>query len=337
MIQLIRNALLPFFLLAAAIVISSYFIINSDSFREMPDLLAMASTVDLTLLIPIIYFLFIRKTTIPKVTLIPVFVVSYLIASALLPAEHHQTLSFIKLVIPVIELGVITFIIYNIRNIAKAYKKENRQQNLGFVETVHRATANAFGEGAVAKVFATEISIFHYALFGWKKQTEAPSLHFTYHKENGYVAFMTVIAFALIAETTIFHIWLSSWSIVAAWILTGISIYSSFFLLGDFNAARKRPTYFSEMGLELRVGLRWRATIPLDQIDLITFRTPDQEKEDFANLGLTLEGNTVIDFKSEITAEGLYGLKKKFTKLAIHLDDKVAFKAELEQRRAEQL
>ena len=336
MIQIIRNTLLPFFLLAAAIVVSSYFIINSQSFREMPDLLAMASTVDLTLLIPIIYFLFIRKTTIPKVTLIPVFIISYLIASALLSAEHHQTLSIIELAIPVIELGAISFIIYNIRNIAKAYKKEHRQQNLGFVETVHRATANAFGEGTVAKVFATEISIFHYALFGWKRQPEAPSDHFTYHKENGYVAFMAVIFFALIAETAIFHIWLSSWSIIAAWILTAISIYSSFFLLGDFNAARKRPTYFSEKGLELRVGLRWRATIPLDQIELIAFRTPDKEKEDFANLVLTLEGNTVIDLYSEIQVEGLYGLKKKCTKLCIHLDDKAGFKAELDKRRAGQ-
>jgi uncharacterized membrane protein YhdT len=61
MIQVIRNTLLPFFLLAAAIIVSSYFIINSQSFMEMPDLLAMASTVDLTLLIPIIYFLFIRR------------------------------------------------------------------------------------------------------------------------------------------------------------------------------------------------------------------------------------------------------------------------------------
>ncbi|MFT7382114.1 MAG: putative membrane protein YhdT [Roseivirga sp.] len=61
MIQVIRNTLLPFFLLAAAIIVSSYFIINSQSFMEMPDLLAMASIVDLTLLIPIIYFLFIRR------------------------------------------------------------------------------------------------------------------------------------------------------------------------------------------------------------------------------------------------------------------------------------
>jgi ABC-type multidrug transport system fused ATPase/permease subunit len=337
MIQVIRNTLLPFFLLAAAIIVSSYFIINSQSFREMPDLLAMASTVDLTLLIPIIYFLFIRKTTIPKVTLIPVFIISYLIASVLLPAEHHQTLSIIEFAIPVIELGAISFIIYKIRNIAKAYKKEHGQRNLGFVETIHRATANAFGEGTVAKVFATEISIFHYALFGWNRQLEAPSNNFTYHKENGYVSFMAVIVFALIAETAIFHIWLSSWSLLAAWILTAISIYSSFFLLGDFNAARKRPIYFSDKGLELRIGLRWRATIPIDEIELVTFRTPDKEKEDFANLVLTLEGNTVIYFKSEIKAEGLYGLQKKFKRLSIHLDDKVGFKAELEQRLASKI
>ncbi len=334
MTQALRNSLLPFFLLAAGIITASYFIINSAQFKEMPSLLAMASTLDITLLIPGIYFLFIRKSTIPKVTVIPVFVLSFITASILLPKEHQQTLSVIEYAIPVIELFVVGFIVYNVRKTIKAYQlQKGRNEHLGFIEIVNQATENAFGKGVLANVLATEISIFNYALFGWKKKVETKNpTYFTYHKENGYIAFMVTIALVLIAETVILHIWLASWSNVVAWVLTGISIYSSFFLIGDLNAARLRPIFFTDEGIVFRAGLRWRTTVSYSQIEAVEFKTPDKENEEFQNFALTGDPNVLLTFNTEIDAKGLYGLSKTFTKLAIHLDDKLGFKAEIEKR-----
>ncbi|WP_421977274.1 hypothetical protein [Roseivirga seohaensis] len=334
MTQALRNSLLPFFLLAVGIITASYFIINSAQFKEMPSLLAMASTLDVTLLIPGIYFLFIRKSTIPKITVIPVFVLCFITASILLPKEHQQTLSVIEYAIPVIELFVIGFTIYNIRKIVKAYNLQKGESgHLGFIETVNQATENAFGKGVFANVLATEISIFHYAILGWKKKVEAETAkHFSYHRENGYVAFMVTITLALIAETVILHIWIADWNSILAWILTGISIYSSFFLMGDLNAARLRPIFFTDEGIVFRAGLRWRTKVLYSQIETLEYRTPDKEKEIFQNFALTGDANVLLTFNTDISAKGLYGLSKTFTKLAIHLDDKLGFKAEIEKR-----
>lgn len=332
---LTRN-ILPFLLTAAAVLTCSWYIVQSEAFAQRPDLMAFASTVDLTLIIPVAYFLFIRKTKIPKVTIIPVFVLSMVAAYQIIPNENHQTLDYLKLALPIFELGVMSIMIWNIRKTFLAYKAQKRSvRRQGFLETVHQAAAKAYGPGAFANVLATEVSMFHYAIIGWNPMKEAPKgQQYTYHKDNGYTAFFAVAIFAVVVETAVLHLLLMQWSLTAAWILTGLSIYSLFFVIGDFNAIRKRPIYLSDEAIKVRVGFRWRMDIPFEMIESITLRTPDKEKEEFANLILAGEANVAIKLKEEMTAEGLYGIKKRLDRLAIHIDDKHGFKAAVEERMA---
>ncbi len=335
MTKVLTRSLLPFVLLALAVITATWFVINSAAFAERPDLMSMASTIDLTLLIPVIYFLCIRKSRIPNITVVPVFVLSMVLASQLIPSDYHQTLDYVKYLIPVVELSVISFILFNLYKTFRAYDHEKREQKKrqGFLETVTEATTKAYGQGAFANAFATEISVFHYAVIGWNPQIEAPrGDRYTYHKESGYFAFLGVVLFALVAETAVFHLLLMQWSNVAAWILTALSIYSLFFVLGDFNAIRKRPIYFTEEGIKVRIGLRWRVFIPFEEIESVELRIPDKEKEEFANFIVAGEANTVINLKSEVTAKGLYGFKKTFTMLALGMDNRHDFEAKLNER-----
>jgi hypothetical protein len=298
----------------------------------------MASTIDLTLLIPLIYFLCIRKSTIPKFTVVPVFILSIVLAYQLIPEGYQQTLGYVQYVLPLVELFVVGSIIYTVRKTFKAYdaEKKSRSKRRGFLETVHEATQKAYGKSVFANAFATEIAIFHYAIIGWNPTIEAPKGdRFTYHKENGYYAFFAVILFAVVVETFVLHFFLAQWSNVAAWILTGLSIYSLFFVFGDFNAIRKRPMYFKEDGLMVNISLRWRVFIPFEQIASVELRSPDAETEEFANFILFTEANTVINLQSELTAQGLYGLKKKFTMLALSMDDRNTFAQKLTERLSE--
>ncbi|WP_339694104.1 hypothetical protein [uncultured Roseivirga sp.] len=61
-------------------------------------------------------------------------------------------------------------------------------------------------------------------------------------------------------------------------------------------------------------------------------QTLDKDKEDFQNFSLTGDTNILLTLNTEVNAKGLYGLSKTFTKLAIHLDDKLRFKTEIEKR-----
>ena len=327
MTRVLTRSILPFILLAATVFTATWFVVNSEAFAERPSLFALASTIDMVLIVPFVYFLLIRKTKIPKITIAPVVILSLLGARQLIPAEHRQAIHFIETLLPLIELFIIGTILYNGRKVFRAYAAEKKKGVVkGFVEVVNEATHMAYGKGPFANALATEISLFHYAILGWGPQIEAPKTNrFTYHKDNGYYAFLAVALFALVVETAVLHLLLIQWSSVAAWILTGLSIYSLFFVFGDLNAIRKRPVYVKDGNLNLRIGLRWRVTIPVAEIESIALRTPDKEKEEFANLIVAGEANTVLTFKSEIEARGLYGIRKKFNTLAIYLDQKQEF------------
>ena len=89
------------------------------SFEEQRDVLSIGVSIDIALLLPIIYFLIIRKSTIPKLTLVPVFILSLLLAYQIVPVEHHNTLSYIEYLLIPVELTVIGLLIYYVIKIGR--------------------------------------------------------------------------------------------------------------------------------------------------------------------------------------------------------------------------
>jgi hypothetical protein len=105
-----------------------------------------------------------------------------------------------------------------------------------------RESATAILGPVAGTALAYEISLIWLALFGWRRRHDAPpESSFSYHRNSGYVHFAIAILIALVIETFAVHFLLRLWSPVAAWILTAISIYSGFWIVGDLQAARLRP------------------------------------------------------------------------------------------------
>ena len=65
------------------------------------------SSVDLALIIPLVYFLFIRKTSIPKITVVPVFILSLTLAFQIIPSNYHNTLSIFEMMVAPLEMAII--------------------------------------------------------------------------------------------------------------------------------------------------------------------------------------------------------------------------------------
>jgi hypothetical protein len=76
------------------------------------------------------------------------------------------------------------------------------------------------------------------------------------------------------------------------------------------------------------------ATIPLSEIKEIKISKKSFTKEDnilrFALLGELESHNVLIEVHNEQTLHGLFGIKKPFTKLALHVDKDAAFKTYIE-------
>src|SRR6056297_2889248 len=91
-------------------------LLMKSPFLNGNDALNLAITADLLLTVPLVYFLLIRKSKIPKTTVIPVMIIGLLVGSYFLPKENQTYLELFKnWFLPVIELSILTFVIIKVR------------------------------------------------------------------------------------------------------------------------------------------------------------------------------------------------------------------------------
>jgi hypothetical protein len=98
----------------------------------------------------------------------------------------------------------------------------------------------------VLSIVVNELSTVRYGLLFWLGGPEVRpgQKSFTTHRESGYAAVWTVLLFVLLIETVGLHFLLWRWSPVAAFIATGLSIYSIVFFVADLASMAKRPIVF---------------------------------------------------------------------------------------------
>jgi len=304
------------------------FIAKTSLFQMNPNNLAIGITFDLLLTAPFIYFLLIRKTSIPKTTVVPFLILGVIICSIILPQENQHYLSLFKTwILPLVELSVLSYVIYNIRKGIKSYKQK-KDLSFDFFTTLKNTCYEILPKNVVIPV-VTEIAVFYYGFIYWKKR-ELKENEFSYHKDSGTITLLIAIIFIVAIETVVFHILLAKWSNLAAWILTFLSIYSGIQLFGFLKSMFKRPISIENGKLFLRYGIMNEAIIDLKDIDSIEISSKDielnKETRKLSFLGELESHNIIIRLKEENTLIGLYGMKRKFKNLAFYVDDKIEFK-----------
>lgn len=293
--------------------------------------LATGITYDLLLTSPLVYFLLIRKRSIPNITVIPVFIIGLVVASLIIPAQHASHLSFAKsYVLPLVELTVFSIVITKVVKTVRTFKSHaHSNDSPDFLNILRETAGEVIPSRKVATLFSIEISMLYYALFSWKKRTLKPN-EFSIYKDNASLATFGAIIFILLVETVVLHFLLIQWSAVVAWILFGLSIYTVLQLLGHVKAIIKRPALIANRTLQLKYGLFGDANIPLALIDRVEATTADIEIEGktVENLSL-LKGieshNLAIHFKEPVTITKAYGMPKSCDVLLISIDQKQEF------------
>ncbi|WP_378172117.1 hypothetical protein [Aquimarina sp. SS2-1] len=314
---------IPTLIIGAMILIS-----KSSVFLSNPNGLSVGITVDLLLTVPLIYFLLIRKTRIPKTTVIPLMVIGFLVCTLIIPAQNQYYLELFKTwVLPVIELSVISYVIYNVRNAIKRYNTY-KNESVDFFTTLKTTCNEILPKPLVAPV-VTEIAVFYYGFIYWKKR-KLKENEFSYHKDSGTVALLIAIIFIIAIETVVLHMLLAKWSTVTAWILTFLSIYSGIQLFGFLKSMYKRPISITNDQLILRYGMMGETIITIANIDSIDVSSSEielnKETRKLSFLGELESHNVIIRLKKKNTLTGLYGIKRNYKNLVFYIDKKDAFK-----------
>jgi hypothetical protein len=308
------------------------FISNSTIFNINPHAVSIGITLDLILTVPLLHFFLIRKTSLPKITILPFFIIGLLVATIILPAENQQLLHFSKTwILPIVELVVLLIVVLKVREAISNYN-HNKELAVDFF-TALKSICSKLLPGYMAIFLASEIAVIYYGFIRWRK-IKTSKHEFTYHKHSATMGLLITLIFLVLAETTIMHLLIAKWSLLIAWILTALSIYTSVQLLGFLKSIPLRPISITNDKVFLRYGILSETTVTIENIEsvdisnkFITFDTVTRSLSPFRNI----EGhNVIIRLKEENVISGLYGINRKFRILALHVDNKDEFKRQID-------
>ena len=294
---------ISFALPALAIVALAMVVFRSAVYAQHPDVLAWAFTFDLTITIPLLYYvLFIRDGLKPVSTVIPVVVICAVIARAVVPHDQQQFLRQLKYLTAPLDLIAL------------------------FLVARSLARGRGSGNNVVDRLIASEIAILRYGIVSWRKP-DAPG--FTVHRRNDWATIVVCFIVAIAAESLGVHLLVQHWSPTVAWVITALDLYGILWLLGDYHALRLLPTTIEDGVLHLRYGLRWTADIPLPNIAAVKPAPADWKRKGVMKVAMLDEPRLLIELREPVTAYGLAGLKRTVDAIAILPDDPEGFEAAL--------
>jgi hypothetical protein len=301
----------------------SFFIVRTSAYAENVDLLSLAVTLDILLLIPGAYFLLAVALGWRRLTVIPVFVLSLISAHLLLPEAGESYLRMAELGLAPIELALLVFLTIRVRQIRRGYR-EAKGPEAEFQHTLEGVLADILDHPRLVQILASELSFIHYGLFAWRNRPRYTTTDeiFTSHQKSGLGLIAGVFLVLIAIETPVVHYFISLKFPVLAWVVTAFGLYAVVFILGDLNACHWRPIRIRSGNLEINTGLRWRCTIPLSEIERVEATTFDiEDKEGLLNAAVIGNQNLLITLRSTHSAAGIYGFTREFDRLAVSVDE----------------
>jgi hypothetical protein len=317
------------FILPLLIILSSFIIAKSAMFLDHASELSIGVTLDLILLLPLFYFLAIRKTKIPKTTVVPVFIIGVVIGTYILPENGQFLLSNVKTwVIPIVEISVVTVVVLKVRKVIRMFRAQN-DTDFDFYSILKTVTSEMMLKRLSVAV-STEIALFYYGFINWKSPKLSQN-QFTNHKNSSGRSLLYAVIFLILVESVALHLLLDQWSTIAAWILTGLTVYSGVQIFGFARSLNKRPiTVDLEEGLiKLKFGILAETEVAISNIKNIEESTNEIEKDSevkmLSPLGQMDNHNLIIHLNEPHILHGIYGIKKEYTSIAVNVDNKDRF------------
>ena len=279
--------------------------------------------VDFVLSVPLLYLALVWRSAIPRVSVVPVFLVGVGLASLLVPDQHQSWLQFVRgWVVPGIELGVVALVAARLVALRRAYRHEAVGRR-DVMETLRAASRSLLPSG-ISHLLATELAVIYYGVVA--RRLPPPAAHrFSYHRESGLIPLLIALLAVVALEATAIHFLLAMWSSRAAWLLTGLSLYGGLQLLALLRSIPRRPIEIESDRLRVRFGWLQEIDLPWDAIERVEATGVDPAipfpaaRKQYRRFGLTGH-NVVIHLRQRVDGIGLYGRRLPCRWLALHVD-----------------
>jgi hypothetical protein len=318
-----RSPYAHFALAAVLVLAAAHAVLASPAFATRGDTLSLAITLDLTVFLPAAFWLLVvRRGAAPLGSVLVVFLLSLGAAAALLPPDRQSHASRIAVLAIPAELALGAMLALRVVRLRRGLRAA-RAVCPEFEDALAQAMEETLGSGRVARLLTAEILVLYFAFLGWRRRPRSGDVEcaVTHHRGSGWLAVLAALAMVLVAEAIALHLVVRLWSPRAAWALTGLSIYSLVWLAGDYRALVLRPTVLAGDALLLRVGMRWRAEIPVRAIRAL--RTPvasDAGSSGFVRATVLGPPRFVLELAAPVPVVGPFGARRLASGVGLQLD-----------------
>ncbi|WP_456274440.1 hypothetical protein [Bacillus sp. AK031] len=334
-----RKRSLLFCVLTALVLITNFSVYRLE---DVPMNMAYGSIIDLMIIIPLMaYFFIIRRHYSVKMLSI-VIAAGYGAAWLIIPNEHLSSLPFFKYLIITAEGAFLLFELYIAFKLVKmvpkvfAYTKNLKYETQDFFPHRLEAAIQQNMKAPLAiQIYLTELSLFYYSLFSWKKKSRTGKGTFTLHQKTSTIALYIMLIHAIIIESLGLHYFLHQWNAWVAWILLFLNVYSVLFFIAQIQGFRLNPLKVTAEELTIRMGFASRIIIPLKNIASVTeYVGPEKlprniEKITFQAIApdfVPEPPHLEIKLVTPQKAHYLYGITKEVSQVHLRMDDPAGFK-----------
>jgi len=293
-----------------AVYAAIFAIVGSAMFARAPGPIALAATLDLTVTATALTWWFGVRTQALS-PWIAVAVLSWGVASARRWVPHAP-LGALVAIGGALEVATVAWLVVRIRRVVRVARAASAE---GPIDAIAAGLVAARIPARLAAILATELAVVGLALTGWFRRPAAGGFSM---RSTGWLLYAGVFGFLVIVESAAAHLVLAMWSPLVAWIASASSAYALLWLLADAQAIRLYPVAVDGELLRVRLGIRWRAAIPVAAIASIerVRAVPD------GALDLALvEPTVLITLRAPVELRGLLGKRRRAGRIALTIDD----------------
>ena len=277
------------------------------------------------------YLLVARPRRLTLLSVIPVIWIGYALSALALGAPDAGILpALLSALIPV-ELAIAARECLKIAHTFKTAKAKSPDPMAWFRETMFYLVR----KDVAANMTAAELAVWYYALLSWRKKPYVLSGEraFSYHNAGGYMNMMLGLALAFPVEIIAVHLLVSQWSVIAASIITALSVYAAIWLVGDARARILRPIVVGEGSVRLECGIQMETVIPASNIEMVALSDNEIghiEESDRLNYGTFYRPDAWLVMQSSVEVRTLLGTKH-VRAIGVSVDDPKAFAAAIKE------
>ena len=191
------------------------------------------------------------------------------------------------------------------------------------VDRVSSRMTEVFGEGRVAQVLTAVLSpgavVLGLAFASWRHSPATPkgAQAFGMHRRSLHGEMLLGLLVASAAEVLAMHFLVARWHGGAAWVLTGLSLYGTVWLIADYRATVLRPMLVLNGTAKIRAGLRFQVELAASNVERIESTRPDS-----SSLAMTILGEPEqwLVLRSPVAAKGPYGIRREVLAVGVTVD-----------------